>query len=112
MLFRRDWLAFIVGWLVFTAALAFLGGGSPLHWISASVTTGVTTLVLYRYGLLAMLAALLYLHIYITFPVTTHLTGWYATGSVVDLVFMLALAIYALHTSLGRSAIDGRKTPA
>jgi hypothetical protein len=56
-----------------------------------------------------MLVALLYLHIYTTFPVTTHLTGCYATGFVVDLVIMLAVAIYALHTSLaGQPLIGGR----
>lgn len=109
LLFRRDWLAFVVGWLVLTAALAFLGGGSPLHWISASVTAGVTTLVLYRYGLLAILAALLYLHIYIVFPVTTHLTVWYATGFLVDLIIMLALAFYAFYTSLAGQPLFGGK---
>lgn len=109
LLFRRDWLAFFVGWIVFTVALAFLGGGSPLHWVSASVTAGLLTLALYRFGLLALLSALLYLHIYIAFPVTTHLTAWYATGFLIDLIIMLALAFYAFHTSVaGQPLFSGR----
>ena len=100
LLFRRDWLAFVVGAALLASGLALLWGGSLFNWISAAVTATLVMLVLYRYGLLAMLAALLYLHLYINFPVTTHLTAWYATGFVIDLILLLALSFYAFHTSL------------
>jgi hypothetical protein len=75
LLFRRDWLGFIVGWVVFSSALALLGGGAIVNWVGASVTAGLTTLVLFRYGLLAMLASIYYLQMYIVFPVTTQVTA-------------------------------------
>ena len=100
LIFRRDWLGFIAGWLVFTAALALLWGGALPNWISAAVTAGLGIFVLYRYGLLAAMFALLFLHMYIHFPVTTNFTAWYATGFVIDLIILLLLAFYALRTSL------------
>jgi hypothetical protein len=109
LLVRRDKFAFLVGWAIFTTGLALLFGGSLFHWLSASVTAGLLMLVLYRYGFLAMLSALFYLHMYINFPVTSHLTAWYATGFVIDLIIVLALAFYAFHTSLaGQPVFGGR----
>jgi eukaryotic-like serine/threonine-protein kinase len=109
MLFRRDWLGFLVGWLVFLAALAFLGGGSIFNWASAAVTAGLITFVLLRYGLLAMVFTIFFLQIYISFPVTTNLTAWYATGFVLDLILMLILVFYAFRTSLaGQSVFSGK----
>ncbi|MBA3569867.1 MAG: protein kinase, partial [Pyrinomonadaceae bacterium] len=100
LILRRDWLGFIAGWLVFTAALALLWGGALPNWISAAVTAGLGIFVLYRYGLLAAMFALLFLHMYIHFPVTTNFTAWYATGFVIDLIILLLLVFYAFRTSL------------
>jgi hypothetical protein len=101
IIFRRDWLGFIVGWLLFTTGLAFLWGGALPNWVSAAITAGLTTFVLFRYGLLAALFALFFLHIYLQFPVTTQLTAWYAPGFILDLIIMLSVAFYAFYTSLG-----------
>jgi hypothetical protein len=46
---------------------------------------------------------------YINFPVTSHLTAWYATGFVIDLIIVLALAFYAFHTSLAGQPVFGGK---
>jgi hypothetical protein len=92
-----------------TTALAFLGGGSPAYWINAGVTAGVVVFVLFRYGLLAVLASLISLHMYILFPVTIHITAWYATGFLLDLIIMLALSFYAFYISLaGQPLFKGR----
>jgi predicted Ser/Thr protein kinase len=109
LLFRRDWLAFIAGWLMFTAGLAFLGGNTVFSWIGAAVAAGITTFVLYRYGILVMLSTLLYLHLYIEFPATTQITAWYATGFLLNLMLLIALAFYAFHTSLAGQKVFGGK---
>jgi hypothetical protein len=109
MIVRRDWLGFLFGWLTFTAGLAFLGGNTLFSWTGGSVSAGLFTLVLYRHGLLALMVSLLFLHIYIMFPVTSHLTAWYATGFVLDLILMMALACYAFYTSLaGQPVFSGK----
>jgi predicted Ser/Thr protein kinase len=109
LLFRRDWLGFLVGWLVFAAALAFLWGGSVFNWVSAAVTAGLITFVLLRHGLLAMMFAIFFIHIYVNFPITTNLTAWYATGFLLDLILVLVLVFYAFRTSLaGQSVFSGK----
>ena len=100
LILRREWLGFIAGWLAFTAMLALIWGGAPANWLSAAVTAGLCTFVLYRYGLLAGMFTLLFLHMQIRFPVTTNFTSWYATGFVIDLVLLLLLLFYAFRTSL------------
>jgi hypothetical protein len=100
LILRREWLGFIAGWLAFTATLALLWGGAPANWLSAAVTAGLGTFVLYRYGLLAGMFTLLFLHLQINFPVTTNFGAWYATGFVIALALLLLLLIYAFRTSL------------
>jgi hypothetical protein len=109
LLFRRDWLGFIVGWLLFTVGLAFLWGGTWVNWVTAFVTAGLITITVFRYGFLAMFASIFFLHMYIQFPATTHLTSWYATGFVIDLIIVLALLVYAFRTSLaGQPLFSGK----
>jgi serine/threonine-protein kinase len=109
LIFRRDWLGFIVGWLVFLSALALLWGGAPAHWINAGVTAGLITFALYRFGLLAALFSIFYLHIYVNFPVTANLTAWYASGFVIELLLVVTIAIYAFYTSLAGQSVFNRK---
>jgi hypothetical protein len=109
LLLRRDWLAFALGGLIFTTGLAFLGGATIPSWINAAVTASLLVFVLYRYGLLTFMASMAFLHLYITFPVTIHLTAWYATGFVIDLIIMLAVAFYAFRTSLAGQPVFGGK---
>ena len=68
MLFRRDWLGFLSGWTINTAALAFLGGGAPIIWVSAGVTAALIAFVLYRYGLLALISTIFFVHVYVNVP--------------------------------------------
>lgn len=58
LLFRRDWLGFIIGFLLFTAGLAFLWGGTWVNWITAFVAAGLVTITVLRYGFLAMVASI------------------------------------------------------
>ena len=109
LILRREWLGFIAGWLAFTAMLALIWGGEPVNWLSAAVTAGLSTFVLYRYGLLAGMFTLLFLHMQIRFPVTTNFSAWYATGFVIDIILLLILLIYAFRTSLaGQSLTRGK----
>ena len=56
-----------------------------------------------------MVAALFYLHWYIQFPVTTHLISWYALGALLNLIILVALALFAFRSSLaGQPLTRGR----
>lgn len=100
LVLRSDWLGFLGGGIVFTAVLALLGGGTAYTWIVAAIGVATLTFVLYRYGLLAAMVALFYLHLDVFFPITTRLTAWYAPGFVVALMLLIAVALYAFRTSI------------
>ncbi len=106
LVLKRDKPAFILGWFLFTMALAFLGGGSIFNWIGAGVTSAFLTLTLARYGLLAMLCSTFFLQMYINFPLTRHVTAWYATGFLVDVIIMLVIIFYAFRISLGGQSLS------
>lgn len=108
MLLRRDWLGFLAGWIVYTAALAIFHGGLPINWVSAAVTAVLSLFVLYRYGLLALMSSLFFLHMYIQFPATPHFTTWYGTGFFIDLLLVIALALYSFYTSLAGQPLTRR----
>ena len=109
LIFRRDWLGFILGWLAFLSALALLWGGAPADWINAAVSAGLITFALYRFGLLAAMFAIFYIHVYVNFPITLNVTAWYASGFLVELLIVVAIAIYAFYTSLAGQSVFSRK---
>ena len=57
-------------------------------------------LVLYRYGLLATIVLLYFLHLMIFFPITSDFSAWYATDFVLAALIGLALAVFGFYTSL------------
>ncbi len=108
-LLRRDWIGFLVGWIVLAAALSFLWGAALPNWISAFVSAAILVFALYRFGFVAAVSAMFVIHLYVQFPVTPHLTAWYAAGFVIDLVLVLALVGYAFYVSLADQRVfDGK----
>jgi hypothetical protein len=56
--------------------------------------------VLYRYGLLALVSAIFFLHLNIFYPMTSDFSAWYAADFVLALIIALALAGFGFYTSL------------
>ena len=108
LIFRRDWIGFGAGWVIFAAALSLLWGGTLPNWISAFVTAGVLTFTLFRFGLLSIVASIFFLHMHLQFPVTFRLTEWHAAGFLIDLVLVLALVFWAFYVSLAGQRLSGR----
>ena len=63
---------------------------------------------LWRFGLLATVSFALFAAVS-AFPITTEFTAWYATGFVLYLVVMVALAVYGFYTSLASQPLFGGK---
>ena len=100
MVLRREWLAFAALWLL-QAVLNALIAEVPLPMIFfPALSSFLVIFVLYRYGLLAAVSTLFFLHLGIFFPMTTEFTAWYATDFLIALVVCLALAVYAFYISL------------
>lgn len=99
IILRRERLAAVVLTLIMGAALSLTHENAaemPFVWASVLFTIWV----LYRYGLLALISAIFFLHLTIFYPITSDLSAWYAVDFVLALIICLALAGFAFYTSL------------
>ena len=63
---------------------------------------------LWRYGLLAMVSLSIFFNMG-DFPITTNFTAWYATGFIMQLAVLVAVAVYGFYTSLAGPPLFGGK---
>ena len=99
-IFRREWLALGMLWLLLTVVEFLLTQSTWLMLPFTACLTLLTIVVLARFGLLATISAMFFVHLWVYFPVTTELTAWYATDFVIALVISLALVGYGFYRSL------------
>jgi serine/threonine-protein kinase len=102
IILRKSWLAALVAWLIMSAvlALAFSENGS-VSMIFGPTGAALYVVLLYRYGLLALLSSLFFFHLWVFFPITTEFSAWYAGDFVLALIMLVGLAAYGFYTSLG-----------
>ena len=60
----------------------------------------LTVWVLFRYGLLALIAALFFNHLPVFFPITSEFTAWYATDFVLALIVAMSIVVWSFYISL------------
>jgi hypothetical protein len=97
---KKDWIAAIG--IVFLGAVTNTGGEyfwstflfSAVIWLSIY-------LVLRRFGLLALVVGLVVQNTLVTFPMTTHLSRWYAAGAIAGMVTVVGVALFAMYHALG-----------
>jgi hypothetical protein len=102
---RSEMLSLIALGILITVMVSLITNSSlimvPFNVLSALLVV----FVLHRYGLLALIAALFVVHLYIFFPITTDFTAWYATDFTIALVISLVLGGYAAYTSVGGAKV-------
>jgi serine/threonine-protein kinase len=99
IILRRERVAAIALWVIMTVALSLTHetvAGVPF----AALAAFLVILLLYRYGLLALISAIFFLHWQIFFPVTRDFGAWYAADFVLTLIISLALVGFGFYTSL------------
>lgn len=105
---RKDWIAAIV--IVFLGAITNPQGdyfwmtflGLAVIWLSAY-------LVLRRFGLLALVLGLVVQNMLVLFPMTTHLSRWYASGAIAGMVTIVAIALFAMYSALAGQPLFSAK---
>ncbi|PYT96290.1 MAG: hypothetical protein DMG36_00700 [Acidobacteria bacterium] len=104
---RKEWLAAIAVVILFSAPN--LGDEYPIvAFVFSAVIWLSILLVLKRFGLLVLVTALVMQNVLILFPVTAHLSRWYAASAMTGLTFFAALAFFGFHTSrAGKSIFSG-----
>jgi hypothetical protein len=112
-LLRSTWAAAIVFILIFTAAF-FPTGKVPLIYLIPVIlmplvlSSVIHMLIILRFGLLAIVAEQFFFSLLSLFPITTQMSAWYFGIGLTGLVILLALSLYAFHTSLGGQPLFGR----
>lgn len=99
IIFRRERLAMVAVWLIGSVALT-LTHETALAAPFSLVAVFLVVWVLYRYGLLALISAIFFLHLQIFYPVTSDFSAWYATDFVLALIVAIGLACFSFYTSL------------
>jgi hypothetical protein len=106
---RRQWLA--AGILVlFWVALSALGSKSPMiALVFACLGWAAVVINLLRFGVVALASSLFVNFLFPLVPITTDFSAWYAGSTLFTLLAVLALAVYAFHTSLGGQKVFAGK---
>ena len=98
LVLRKDWLATIAAVILFS--VSNLGNEYPiLSFVFSAVIWISILLVLKRFGLLVLVTGLVAQNVLIVFPVTVHLSRWYAAPALTGLAVIAALAFYGFHTA-------------
>jgi hypothetical protein len=105
----RPWMAAAVGIALITAisnnADAVSGGWVEFVFVFAVIAA--STAVLFRYGLLALGIALFVDDVTTAVPMTPHLSAWWAGGSNLTMLALVAIAIFGFYASRAGQPLFG-----
>ena len=104
---KRDWIAAII--VILIAAGTNSAGEYPvLTYLFFAIIWFSIVLVLKKVGLLALIVGLVVQNVLVVFPMTSHLSRWYANAGLTGIVVIAALLTYGFFTSLaGRPLFTG-----
>jgi serine/threonine-protein kinase len=112
MFLRRTWLAVTAAMVLFVG-LELLGspeGAIPpqVRLVTATLSWGVAIAAITRLGLFAMTVASGLYYVLSAGVITTHLSAWYGTGTILAIATVLGLAAYGAYAALaGRPMFAG-----
>ena len=104
VLFRRQWLAAAILWLlILTVEILAFGGPSIslLGLIGAAVIATVLVVAVVRFGLLTTIACQFFFDLSFHYALTPDLSAWQAHTTFIIVPILIAVAIYCFYTSLG-----------
>ena len=111
LVLRREWIAVVV--TLGLLAIPSLFGEHPVQGVVEDLLIyGIALALLLRFGLLALVIAFCMNNVLLAYPVTGHLTEWYAQPTIVVFTVIMALAIFGFYTStagksrLGNISLD------
>src|SRR6266478_6044891 len=108
LVFKHDWIAAIIVVLI-AAGTNNSGGEYPvLTYLYFVLIWFSIVLVLKKVGLLALIVGLVVQNVLVVFPMTSHLSRWYANAGLTGIVVIAALLAYGFFTGLaGRPLFTG-----
>src|SRR5256886_10424409 len=107
---KKEWLAAIV--VVLVAASTNTGGDYPMVTFAAAALIWLSiVLILRRYGLLALVVGLVVQNVLLVFPLTSHLSRWYAPVGLAGIFFICARRGLCFFPHLGGETPPPRAAP-
>ena len=108
LLVRNQWVAVAVVVALFGLPAVFAPDNVALHAVENMVVFGTALLLLVRFGLLALLVALCVNNVLEAYPLTGHLSEWFAQPTIIVFLLVTALAVFGFYTSTaGKSRLGG-----
>ncbi len=103
VLLRRDWIAALVGAMVFPLIEGSVTGASGNLGMYALYICvyGVLLMIMLRFGMVATMSTMLFLNLIGVSPMGTNLTTWYAPNGLATMALILTIAGWAFAKSLG-----------
>ena len=97
---RKPWLAALAFVAVWTAIKTY-----DSHHLAIDISTyaaiyAIAAFVVLRFGLIALAIGIFTVDLLLNIPITTHLSSWYAGGSLFVLLTVIVLAVWGCYTSL------------
>ena len=106
VLFRRkEWLSSLVAWILPTVVVGLGARNHVIVPFLAGLIFALILVVTTRFGLLAMIASIVFVLILSTCPMTSDFSAWYAGSTIFGLGAGLALVLYSFYVSLGGQPI-------
>jgi predicted Ser/Thr protein kinase len=106
LLTRREWLAALLA-IAFIVLPSMFGQRPVVNTIESALVLGIALLVLIRFGLLALIVTLTLQNALGAFPLTAHLSAWYAEPTIFVFSVLLVIAILAFYTSTAGKPLFG-----
>ena len=98
---RRERIAIVVGWLLFTILSALDGRIPALDFLHAGLATVLIIIAATRFGLLTCTAAMFFSSLFGNYAMTTDFSVWYAPSTIFALTVAVVVVGYGFYTSLG-----------
>lgn len=106
VILRKRWLVLIATWLLAILAGPFLPGNLLSQYIMAMLMSGIFAVILMfallRFGLLTATVAFFSWYVLFTLPLTSNLSAWFASATILITVVLLGLALFGFYHSLER----------
>jgi serine/threonine-protein kinase len=100
-LLRKDWLAAIVFVSIYALPIGLSSSYVAIELPTQIVAYAIALLIVYRFGLVPLACAIFTINMLGNVPLTTDLSAWYFTDSVLALLSIVALAAWGFYHSLG-----------
>jgi hypothetical protein len=108
VLLRKTWLTIIFCILFFTLTMTGATGNfSSVNFLILALAASIHLLVIFHFGLLALIATVFFFNVLNLFPITTQ-SIWYSGIGITGLILLLAMPLFAFYTSFGGQPLFGR----